>query len=130
MFSRQVTRSLSVHARSRRALHTSSRWMKSEQHTTDSYNKDVDVTPPDDSKIHRVDPGNENSQKPYEAPAGKYSQVGAETAYQNVSRKEPYKAPGEDQRWGGKEEYYSEKGPETSKPSGGPEGKAKGGMKP
>ncbi|KAF9268316.1 hypothetical protein L218DRAFT_609409 [Marasmius fiardii PR-910] len=102
------------------------------KHTTESYNKDVDVTPPDDSKIHRVDPGSENVQKPHEPPSGKWSETGVNAAeqYRHVSKSEPYKAPGEDRRWGGKEEYTKEKGPETSKPGDGPTGGTKEGLKP
>ncbi|KAJ8086087.1 hypothetical protein PM082_004906 [Marasmius tenuissimus] len=143
MFSRQAPRTLLLASRSLRQqgpvastsvahLHTTSRQLnqKSGQHTTDSYSKDVDSTPPDDSKIHRVDPGSENVQKPHEPPSGKWSKTGAETAYQHVSKSEPYKAPGEDSRYGGKEEYDKDKGPETSGTGSGPTGKAKGGMKP
>ena len=141
MFSRQAIRTVSLASRSLSQkvpvtgpgiarLHTTVQNQKSDQHTTDSYSKDVDATPPDDSKIHRVDASSENVQKPHEPPSGKWSQTGAETAYQHVSKSEPYKAPGEDARYGGKEEYSKDKGPETSDSGSGPTGKAKGGMKP
>lgn len=50
------------------------------RHTTDSYAKDVDYTPAPDSQIYRVDPLNENVQKPYEAPSGEFSRTGARAA--------------------------------------------------
>ncbi|KAK7060128.1 hypothetical protein VNI00_000892 [Paramarasmius palmivorus] len=101
-------------------------------HTRDSYNKETDNTPPADDKIHRVDGMSENAQKPYEAPSGKYAEIGAKTqqAFQHARKDEPYKAPGEDRRYGGKEEYAKDKGPEVSKPDEGPEGKSKHGLKP
>ncbi|KAG7096583.1 hypothetical protein E1B28_004002 [Marasmius oreades] len=111
------------------SLHSSSASRADSKHTSESYNKDVDVTPPDDSSIHRVDPGSGNVQKPHEPPAGKYSETGvdaAELQYQHVSKSHPYKAPGQDRRYGGREEKQAE----SSKAEDGPTGKAKDGMKP
>jgi hypothetical protein len=100
-------------------------------HSPDSYNKDIDSTPASDSTIHRVDPTSDSVQKPHEAPSGEWSRAGTRTSeYQSVDKAgQPYAAPGEDQKYGGKEMYAKEKGPETSKPSEGPEGKARGGRK-
>ncbi|RDB19895.1 hypothetical protein Hypma_013128 [Hypsizygus marmoreus] len=86
----------------RRLIHTSPSLMHSKpppSHTTDTYKKDVDPTPPADSKIHRVDPSSENAQKPQELMSGEWSKAGSKTGeYQTVSTTEPYAAPGEDQR--------------------------------
>ncbi|KAG5642496.1 hypothetical protein DXG03_002720 [Asterophora parasitica] len=115
-----------------RTIHTSRALANVERkHTTDSYNKDIDPTPPQDSSIHRVDSFSENVQKPHEAPSGQWSRAGTQTSkYESVSKTEPYTAPGQDQRYGGKELLANEKGSETSKPGEGPEGKASGGRKP
>jgi hypothetical protein len=101
-------------------------------HSPDSYNKDVDSTPPPDSTIHRVDPTSESVQKPHEAPSGQWSRAGTQTSeYQSADESsQPYAAPGEDRRYGGKELYAKEKGPETSQPDEGPAGKASSGRKP
>jgi len=82
-------------------------------HSPDSYNKDIDSTPPPDSTIHRVDPTSDSVQKPHEAPSGEWSRAGTRTSeYQSVN-----KAPGENRRYGGKE---------MSKPGEGTEGKVEG----
>ncbi|KAF5369685.1 hypothetical protein D9615_010161 [Tricholomella constricta] len=100
------------------------------KHTADSYQKDVDPTPPSDSSIYRVDPSSECVQKPHEAPSGEWSRAGTRTSeYQSVSKTEPYTLPGKDTRYGGKESWAKEKGPETSKRGEGPEGKDSGGRK-
>jgi len=117
---------------SRHLLHTSSPLLSTKTHTTDSYAKDVDSTPASDSKVHRVDPNSDHVQKPYEAPSGPWSRAGVQAGvptgeYQTVSKTQPYAAPGEDRRYGGKEPY---KGKETSHPGGGPEGKESSGRKP
>ena len=100
-------------------------------HRPDSYNKDIDSTPPSDSTIHRVDPTSDSVQKPHEAPSGEWSRAGTRTSeYQSVDKAgKPYAAPEEDRKYGGKELYAKGKSPETSKPSEGPEGKASGGRK-
>lgn len=48
-------------------------------HTPDSYSKDIDITPPIDDKVHRVDPDSDRVQKPYEAPSGEWSRAGVKT---------------------------------------------------
>lgn len=56
-----------------------------QNHTPDSYSKEVDHTPPSDDKIHRVDPESDLVQKPYEAPSG-WSRAGVQTEkFRNVS---------------------------------------------
>lgn len=134
MFSRNIQRTCFA---SRRCLiHTSpSVYNKASKsntpHTTDSYSKDVDQNPPSDSTIHRVDPQSESVQKPHEPPSGEYSQAGTQTSeYQSVSHTQPYEVPGKDTRYGGKERLGKDKGPETSHPGDGPEGKEAGGRKP
>jgi hypothetical protein len=96
-------------------------------HTPDSYNKDVDFTPPPDPSIHRVDPTSDSVQKPHEAPSGEWSRAGTRTKeYQSVDKTgQPYAAPG-----GGKELYAKEKGPAISQRGKGPEGKTSSGKKP
>jgi len=103
----------------------------SSDHTSDSYAKDVDATPPSDSQVHRVDPNSESVQKPHEPPSGEWSRAGVKTKeYENVDHAHPYAASGgQNQRYGGKESYPAEKGPETSQPGDGPEGKEAGGRK-
>ena len=115
---------------SRRFVHSTSA-LSTPNHTPDSYAKDVDATPPPDSKIHRVDPHSEHAQKPYEPPSGQWSKAGVQTdQYQTMSKDQPYAAPGEDRRYGGKEQYAKDKGPETSQPGSGPEGAESEGRKP
>ncbi|ESK94685.1 hypothetical protein Moror_14321 [Moniliophthora roreri MCA 2997] len=64
-------------------------------------------------------------------PSGPWSRADTSTdEYCHVSRMEPYKLPGETLRYGGREEWLKEKGPQTSKPGDGLCGKAKHGMKP
>ncbi|KAI0030691.1 hypothetical protein K488DRAFT_35081, partial [Vararia minispora EC-137] len=106
-------------------------------HSAESYFKDVDSEPPRDSTVHRVDSGSDAVQRPYEPPAGSYSQTGVDAAftYKTMDREQPYDVPGdghsdEKLRYGGKEKYAKEKGPETSAPSEGPAGKSAGGRKP
>lgn len=101
-------------------------------HSSDSYAKDVDATPPPDHTVHRVDPTSEAAQKPHEPPSGEFSRAGTKTEeYTHVDKQgRPYAPPGKpEQRYGGKETYDREKGPETSHPGDGPEGKSSGGRK-
>jgi hypothetical protein len=130
MLSRQIRATLVV--QSRRFVHPSPNTSNSKPpHNPDSYNKDIDSTPPADATVHRVDPTSEVVQKPYEAPSGPWSRASTQTSeYQSVNKDtQPYAAPGENRRYGGKETYAKEKGPETSKSGEGPEGKAKGGRR-
>ncbi|KIY70386.1 hypothetical protein CYLTODRAFT_187773 [Cylindrobasidium torrendii FP15055 ss-10] len=91
------TLTLLSRAVSRRSLHTTRVVLSA--HTSDSYSKDVDASPPPDSKIHRVDPDGA-AQKPYEQPTTKHSEVGAGAAFKTMSKDEPYKAPGPKERYG------------------------------
>lgn len=100
-------------------------------HSTDSYAKDVDGTPPQDHTVHRVDPTSDTAQKPHEPPSGEFSRAGTKTEeYAHVDTQErPYGVPGNPgQRYGGKEAYEKEKGSETSHPGEGPDGKSAGGI--
>ncbi|KAG5635299.1 hypothetical protein H0H81_011781 [Sphagnurus paluster] len=76
MFSRNIRSLLTT--QSRRTIHNSAAC--STKHTPDTYNKDVDPTPPIDSSIYRVDPSSENVQKPHEAPSGQWSRAGVRTS--------------------------------------------------
>lgn len=100
-------------------------------HTSDTYSKDVDHTPPKDAKVHRVDPDSDRVQKPYEAPSGKWSNAGVKTnEYQTVDEKQPY-APkgGESTRYGARKTLTEDKGAETSKSNEGPDGESSGGRR-
>ncbi|KAF8831987.1 hypothetical protein HHX47_DHR1001124 [Lentinula edodes] len=120
-----IPRNLLISSRSSSAaiafFHTSARRAAAQpKHTSETYNKDdSDMSPPPDSKIHRVDP-NSDSQKPHE--------VGAESAeYKNTNSE--YNGD-HDARYGGKKQYDEDKGPETSKADEGPAGKSSQGRKP
>jgi hypothetical protein len=134
MLSKNIRSMTALHPR--RFFHSSSSVLSKSKapahnHNQDSYNREVDPTPPPDSSIHRVDPSSDNVQKPHEPPSGEWSRAGTKTSeYQSMSKTEPYAAPGQDKRYGGKEMYSKDKGPETSKPRDGPEGKASEGRKP
>jgi hypothetical protein len=128
MLSRHIRTALALQPR--RLIHATPLTSNSKPaHGPDSYNKDIDSTPPPDSTIHRVDPNSESVQKPHEAPSGEWSRAGTRTSeYQSVDKGgQPYVTPGENRR---KEMYAKEKGTETSKPDEGPEGKASGGRNP
>lgn len=95
-------------------------------HTPDSYSKEVDRTPPNDEKIHRVDPDSDLVQKPYEAPSGEWSRAGVKTdEYRNVGGKRLY-APkgGKSSRHGAGKTLSEDNGHETSKGDEGPDGKS------
>ncbi|KAJ2921723.1 hypothetical protein H1R20_g15371, partial [Candolleomyces eurysporus] len=107
----------------------SSKPKDSSSHTADSYAKDdVDPTPPQDSTIFRVDnSGSETSQKPYEPATGQWSRAGARTSEYEHTRGNYTTEGGPGLRYGAKEEYNKEKGPETPKRDEGPENKSRGG---
>ena len=67
-----------------------------DKHTTDSYTKDVDSTPPSDPAVHRVDPDSDLVQKPYEPPSGEWSLAGVQTEeYRDVEgAKQPHAPKG------------------------------------
>ena len=77
------------------------------KHTSDTYSKEVDATPPSDHTVHRLDPESDNVQKPHEPPSG-YSRAGVKTGeYSSVG-------------YGGKAPFGAkEKGAKSAKGSGG-----------
>lgn len=120
------TASLNLPLRSK-GLHTSSA-VKSEKlnHTTDTYQKEVDTTPPADNTVHRVDPDSDRVQKPHEAPSG-YSRAGVVyEEYRHVEgKKQPYAPEGGSKgTYGARPELAEQKGPETSSPDEGPNEKS------
>ncbi|KAG6329800.1 hypothetical protein ID866_9289 [Astraeus odoratus] len=115
----------------------------------EDYFKDVDITQPANGSFYKVNASSDDVQFAQDPPAsGQWSQAGEFTQeYQNVSREQPYDVPapaseasslrngpdsGEKKkvRYGGREEYAVEKGPETSQPGEGPEGSQREGRKP
>ena len=109
----------------------------SDGHSADSYFKDVDSEPPNDSTVHRVDSASEAVQRPYEHPNGKYAETGAKAAqsYATVDKDEPYDIPGNGQddkklRYGGTETYARDEAPNVSKSHEGPAGANADGRKP
>jgi hypothetical protein len=101
------------------------RLASSSSHNTDSYNKDVDSTPPQDSKIHRVDASSDAAHKPHE-PAPSMETQPTET----TSKEHPYTPKGGDKskdlRYGGEGKYQ----PSDSHKGSGPDGANAGGRKP
>lgn len=107
-------------------------------HTTDTYSKDVDTSAAPDANVHRVDPSNEDVQKPYEPPSGEWSRAGVQSEeYRHMEGgkdakggKEPYAPVGGDKgAYGSRQKWKDEKGPETSNPGEGPEGGSATGRK-
>ncbi|EAU86742.1 hypothetical protein CC1G_06503 [Coprinopsis cinerea okayama7 len=114
---------------------------KNTQHTTDSYAKDdVDSTPPpSDSSVYRIDTTSDNVLKPNEdipntakrnLAEGRRpentTEEGKREGYQNIDN--TYKTEGgPGLRYGGKEEWAKEKGPQTSSGNEGPDNKSKAG---
>ncbi|KAG6329686.1 hypothetical protein ID866_9404 [Astraeus odoratus] len=115
----------------------------------EDYFKDADITQPANSSFYKVDASSDDVQFAQDPPAsGQWSQAGEFTQeYRNVSREQPYDVPapaseasslrngpdsGEKKklRYGGREKYAVEKGPETSQPGEGPEGSQREGRKP
>ncbi|EED82865.1 predicted protein [Postia placenta Mad-698-R] len=79
----------------RRGFHTSPLRLKQE-HTAESYFKDVDNSPPKSSKTHQVDPSGTGAKvtRPHELVPGERSDAGSETKeYQTVSKDKPYDTP-------------------------------------
>uniref|UniRef100_A0A8H8CEI0 Uncharacterized protein n=1 Tax=Psilocybe cubensis TaxID=181762 RepID=A0A8H8CEI0_PSICU len=122
-FKRQVAPSASIHISQAR---------RSDKHTSDSYAKDVDDTPPADNSVHRMDPDSDRFQKPHEPPSGPWSRAGVQTEeYRHVEgEKQPYAAKGTNQgRYGSRMNWTEDKGPETSGGDEGPDAKSSGGRK-
>lgn len=87
------------------------------KHTTDSYTKDVDSTPPHDSAVHRVDPDSDRVQKPYEPPSGEWSRAGVETEEYRHAKgaKKPHAPKGGDKgRPKSRQNWAEGKGSQTS----------------
>ncbi|KIK99003.1 hypothetical protein PAXRUDRAFT_133039 [Paxillus rubicundulus Ve08.2h10] len=107
---------------------------KPTSHTAESYFKDADETPPQDSSTYRVDSASEAAQRPYEPPSGQWSEAGMKTEeYRNVSEDEPYDVlnpPEERLRYGGMKRYGEDKAPETSGRGEGAQGTERLGRKP
>lgn len=77
--SRTLRTTLAQPVRSLSTTPTQSNTKKVLGHSADNYFKDVDINPPDDPSIHRVDSSSDSSQKPYEPPSGKWSLAGIKT---------------------------------------------------
>ncbi|KZV77121.1 hypothetical protein PENSPDRAFT_568187 [Peniophora sp. CONT] len=102
-------------------------------HSADSYFKDVDSEPPNDTTVHRVDSGSDAVQRPYEHPNGKYAETGAKAAqsYATVDKKDPYDTPENGQTsYGTTETYEKGKGPSVGNSGEGAEGANADGRKP
>ena len=86
-----------------------------DDHSAESYFKEVDSSPPADSSTYQVDSSSEAVQRPHTPPSGKYSQVGVGSAeYRTVDKETPYDPPSQGEaskklRYGGKEQSPSEK---------------------
>ncbi|KAF9034822.1 hypothetical protein BJ165DRAFT_1312490, partial [Panaeolus papilionaceus] len=99
-------------------------------HSSDSYSKEVDGSPPVDQKTHRVDPDSDAVQRPLEPPSGQWSKAGVQhEAYRHVEgSKEPYAPEGGSKgSYGSRKTWAEEKGPETSGKDDGPDAKSSGG---
>lgn len=104
---------------------------ESKVHTTDSYAKEVDATPPPDATIHRVDGDSDRVQKPHEPPSG-YSRSGVlHEEYRSVEKTEqPYSVKGGDKgSYGARQNRAEEQNSETSGSEDGPDAKSSGGRK-
>lgn len=125
LYARPLTRRATVHTSASACSPTS------QKHSTDVYNKDVDTTPPEDSTTYFVDP--EADVQKSDAPAsGEWSRAATLTSeFENVdTTSQPYAAPGQSQQHENVNVSAKDKGPETSGPDEGPEGKSSGGRKP
>ncbi|KZT06461.1 uncharacterized protein LAESUDRAFT_700258 [Laetiporus sulphureus 93-53] len=125
-------------ASQKRMLHTSARRLE-EKHTTETYSKDVDNSPPSSKKTHQVDPSGTGAQvvRPNEPVTGEFSRAGPNTEeYETVDKRNPYDLPGKEKdekfRYGGTGalDARSSKGDTVSKPGEGPEGASAGGHHP
>lgn len=105
-------------------------------HSAESYFKEVDSSPPADSSTYQVDASSDAVQRPHSPPSGKYSQAGVGSeAYRVMDKQAPYDPPtdggaGKKLRYGGKDQWISEKGRGTSRSDEGPEGTSAAGRKP
>ncbi|KAH9983032.1 hypothetical protein BJV74DRAFT_758885, partial [Russula compacta] len=105
-------------------------------HSAESYFKEVDSSPPADSSTYQVDASSDAVQRPHKPPSGKYSQAGVGSEeYRMMDKQTSYDPPtdggaGKKLRYGGKNQWTSEKGRETSRSGEGPEGTSSAGRKP
>ncbi|KAG6373900.1 hypothetical protein JVT61DRAFT_6053 [Boletus reticuloceps] len=103
-------------------------------HSVENYFVDSDDTPPPNASIYKVDASSDAAESAYEPPSGPWSRAGAETEeYRTVSKDEPYDVPGGrdvNTKYGGTKRDTEDKGPETRKNRGGPEGTERWGRKP
>jgi len=115
-----------------RLLHSSPELFASNSHSPDTYAKDVDETPPDDSQVFRVDPQSDKVQKADEEPSGPYSRAGAMTEeYQTVNKRdEPYETPSKSMKYGAMDKESTEKNPPDNARGQGPEGTERKGRQP
>jgi hypothetical protein len=83
-----------------------------EGHSSESYFKEVDNSPPSNASTYQVDSSTDKVQRPHE---GKLSQAGVGSEeYKTVDKQEPYEPPSNGEaskklRYGGKKELGTEK---------------------
>lgn len=105
-------------------------------HSAESYFKEVDSSPPADSSTYQVDASSDAVQRPHTPPSGKYSQAGVGSEeYSVVDKETPYDPPSpgdasQKLRYGGKNQWSSEKGSATSRSNEGPNEASAAGRKP
>ncbi|KAF8956835.1 hypothetical protein BDZ97DRAFT_145570 [Flammula alnicola] len=92
-------------------IHTTASLL-SGKHSADSYSKEVDCTPPEDTTVYRIDPESDLVQKPYEPPSGEWSRAGVRTdEYRHVEgAKQPYAPQGGDKGGYGARKSGADKG--------------------
>ena len=105
-------------------------------HSAESYFKEVDSSPPADTSTYQVDASSDAVQRPHTPPSGEYSQAGVGSEeYSVVDKETPYDPPSQGDaskklRYGGQNQWPSEKGRETSRSNEGPNEASAGGRKP
>jgi len=105
-------------------------------HSAESYFKEVDSSPPADSSTYQVDASSDAVQRPHTPPSGEYSRAGVGSEeYSVVDKETPYDPPSQGDaskklRYGGRNQWPSEKGRETSRSNEGPNEASAAGRKP
>ncbi|KAI9513234.1 hypothetical protein F5148DRAFT_972122 [Russula earlei] len=106
-------------------------------HSTESYFKEVDSSPPADSSTYQVDDSSDKVQRPHKPPSGAYSQAGVGSEEYRMVDKQTFCDPpsgggaaGKKSRYVGKNQWVSEKGGGTNQPGEGPEGSGVAGRRP
>jgi hypothetical protein len=105
-------------------------------HSAESYFKEVDSSPPADSSTYQVDASSDAVQRPHTPPSGEYSQAGVGSEeYSVVDKETPYDPPSQGDAseklgYGGKNQWSSEKGRETSRSNESPNEASAAGRKP